>query len=320
MSSRNSDSAESTSTSSSSGGLMSAAGWDAYRIFLAVAETASLSGAGRKLKLSHATVGRHVAALEKELGAKLFIREPIGYALTAAGERLRAEVEPMATAAERAARAALAEDGEPRGTVRISVAPGIAGQWLVPHLADFHKDYPALELEFVTESWPASVRRREADIVVRLYGPGEENLVGRKIGRLGVAFYASKEYEAKHGLPSKREEWAEHTILGFAGSSSQAEFSRWSAHVTRDTPTHFRFSSQIDTVHAVLAGTGIGALTCLTGDAYPQLVRISPEKLFSTTDMWLLAHPDLKDTPPVRTVMDFIMAKAKTDRVKLTGR
>jgi DNA-binding transcriptional LysR family regulator len=295
-------------------------GWDAYRIFLAVAETQSLSGAGRKLKLSHATVGRHITALEKELGAKLFIREPVGYALTAAGERLRAEVEPMATAAERAARAAIAEDGEPRGTVRVSVAPGIAGQWLVPHLGEFHAQYPSLELEFVTESWPASVRRREADIVVRLYGPGEENLVGRKIGRLGVAFYASKDYAAKHGLPTKREEWAEHMILGFAGSASQAEFSRWSAHVTRDAPTHFRFSSQIDTVHAVLAGAGIAALTCLTGDAYPQLMRISPDKIFSTTDMWLLAHPDLKDTPPVRAVMDFIMAKAKTDRAKLTGR
>ncbi|HEX7776170.1 MAG TPA: LysR family transcriptional regulator, partial [Parvibaculum sp.] len=82
---------------SETGANIGGAGWDAFRIFLAVAETQSLSAAGRKLGLSHATVGRHVAALEKQLGAKLFIREPVGYALTAAGERLRAEVEPMAT-------------------------------------------------------------------------------------------------------------------------------------------------------------------------------------------------------------------------------
>jgi DNA-binding transcriptional LysR family regulator len=295
-------------------------GWDAYRIFLAVAETQSLSAAGRKLGLSHATVGRHVAALEKELGAKLFVREPVGYALTAAGERLKTEVEPMATAAERAVSAAIADDGEPRGTVRISTAAGIAGHWIVPHLPAFHEQYPGLELEFVTESWPASVRRREADIVIRLYGPGEENLVGRKIGRLGVAFYASKDYAAKHGLPARREEWADHTILGFAGSGAQQEFARWSAHVTRNAPAPLRFSSQTDTVHAVLAGVGVAALTCLTGDSYRELVRISPEKLFSATDMWLLAHPDLKDTPPIRVVMDFIAAKAKIDRARLTGR
>jgi DNA-binding transcriptional LysR family regulator len=295
-------------------------GWDAYRIFLAVAETQSLSGAGRKLKLSHATVGRHVAALEKELGAKLFVREPQGYALTAAGERLRAEVEPMAIAAERALRAATADDGEPRGTVRVSTAPGIAGHWLVPHLPAFREQYPGIELEFVTESWPASVRRREADIVVRLYGPGEENLVGRKVGRLGVAFYASKAYAAKRGLPTKREEWADHVILGFAGSAANQELARWSQHVTRGAPTHLRFSSQIDTAIAVRAGVGISALTCLTGDAYPELVRISPEKLYSATDIWLLTHPDLKDTPPVRAAMDFIAAKAKSDRARLAGR
>ncbi len=297
-----------------------AAGWDAYRIFLAVAETQSLSGAGRKLKLSHATVGRHIAALEKQVGAKLFVREPTGYALTAAGERLHTEVEPMAIAAERALRAATADDGEPRGTVRVSTAPGITAHWLVPHLPGFNTQYPGIEIDFVTEAWPASVRRREADIVIRLYGPGEENLVGRKIGRLGVAFYASKDYAAKHGLPAKREEWADHTILGFAGSSANQELARWSAHVTRNAPTHLRFSSQIDTAYAVLAGVGISALTCLTGDAYSQLVRISPEKLYSATDIWLLTHPDLKDTPPVRAAMDFIAARAKADRARLAGR
>ncbi len=296
------------------------AGWDAYRIFLAVAEAQSLSAAGRRLSLSHATVGRHVAALEKALGTKLFIREPAGYALTAAGERLKAEVEPMAMAAERAIRAATADDGEPRGTVRVSTAPGITAHWLMPHLPGFHEQYPGIELDFVTESWPASVRRREADIVIRLYGPGEENLVGRKIGRLGVAFYASKSYAAEHGLPTKREEWAEHSILGFAGSSANQELARWSAHVTRNAATHLRFSSQIDTAYAVLAGVGISALTCLTGDAYPQLLRISPEKLYSATDIWLLTHPDLKDTPPVRAAMDFIAARAKADRARLAGR
>jgi DNA-binding transcriptional LysR family regulator len=90
--------------------------------------------------------------------------------------------------------------------------------------------------------------------------------------------------------------------------------------VTRGAPTHLRFSSQIDTAIAVRAGVGISALTCLTGDAYPELVRISPEKLYSATDIWLLTHPDLKDTPPVRAAMDFIAAKAKSDRARLAGR
>jgi DNA-binding transcriptional LysR family regulator len=43
------------------------------------------------------------------------------------------------------------------------------------------------------------VRRREADLVIRITQPGDENLVGRKIGRLGVGFYAERSYAAKHG-------------------------------------------------------------------------------------------------------------------------
>ena len=56
------------------------------------------------------------------------------------------------------------------------------------------------------------------------------------------------------------------------------------------------------------------------GDAHDDLVRVSPDKLFSATDVWLLAHPDLINTPAVRAVLDFISEAAKTDRDMLLGR
>ena len=50
--------------------------WDLYRSFLAVMTTGSLSGAARALSLAQPTVGRHVEALERALGAPLFTRSP----------------------------------------------------------------------------------------------------------------------------------------------------------------------------------------------------------------------------------------------------
>lgn len=38
--------------------------WDDLKVFLAVARTESLSGAGRQLKIDPATVGRRIARLE----------------------------------------------------------------------------------------------------------------------------------------------------------------------------------------------------------------------------------------------------------------
>ncbi|MBX3446468.1 MAG: LysR family transcriptional regulator [Parvibaculaceae bacterium] len=294
--------------------------WDAYRIFLAVVDTQSLSGAGRRLKLSHATVGRHIATLEKRLGAKLFVREPTGYALTGAGERLRAEVEPMALAAERALHAALSADGEAQGLVRVAIPHSLASYWFMPYLGEFEERHPGIEIEIVNEVTQVSVKRRDADIVIRPYGPGRENVVGRKIGRIGVGFYASQSYAEQFGLPSKREEWKDHRIVGFGGRAAEVELADWLAHVTQGARVVLRCFSDADLLQAVRAGVGISTLVCIVAEAYPDLVRIAPQKLANGTEMWLLAHPDLRDTAPVRAVIDFLSEKAKADRDRLAGR
>ena len=301
-------------------GMNNDASWDAYRIFLAVAETQSLSAAGRRLRLSHATVGRHISALETQLGTKLFVREQTGYALTGAGERLRAEVEPMALAAEHALHAANSADGEAQGLVRVAMPHSLACYWFMPYLGELAERHPGVEIELVNEIGHVSVKRRDADVVIRPYGPGRENVVGRKIGRIGVGFYASKAYAETHGLPSRREEWQDHRIVSFGGVAAEVELAKWLAHVTEGGKTALRCVADADLVQAVRAGIGISTLVCITGDHYDDLVRIAPHKLANGTDMWLLAHPDLRDTAPVRAVLDFIAEKAKVDRDRLSGK
>ena len=68
---------------------------------------------------------------------------------------------------------------------------------------------------------------------------------------------------------------------------------------------------------AARAGLGISALSCFVAAAYPDLVRVAPQKLVSVADLWLLAHPDLVDLPAVRAVIDFVTACAREDRVRL---
>ncbi len=50
--------------------------WDDLKVFLAVARSESLSGAGRVLKVDPATVGRRVARLEADYGTPLFGKSP----------------------------------------------------------------------------------------------------------------------------------------------------------------------------------------------------------------------------------------------------
>jgi DNA-binding transcriptional LysR family regulator len=90
--------------------------------------------------------------------------------------------------------------------------------------------------------------------------------------------------------------------------------------VTQGARIALRCFSDADVVQAVRAGVGISTLVCLTGEHYPDLIRIAPQKLANGTEMWLLAHPDLRDTAPVRAVIDFLGEKAKIDRDRLAGR
>ena len=63
------------------------------RIFLAVAEQGSFTAAAKALFVSHSTTSRAVAALERELGTPLFLRQGRSVSLTKAGETLRPEAE-----------------------------------------------------------------------------------------------------------------------------------------------------------------------------------------------------------------------------------
>ena len=293
--------------------------WNLCKIFVAVADAGNLVGAARQLRSSHPTIGRKIAALEKQLGTKLLVREPKGLSLTTQGRRFYEHVQTMAVAAASAEAAASARDANVRGIVKLSIGPTLAALWLMPRVTAFLQDHPNIELELITHPFPVSVRRREADIVLRVFKSGDENLIGRKIARIGIGFYASRDYAARRSLPERRDDWKHHSLIGFADRSSNAELRRWSDNIARNASIAMRCSSQADMLAATRAGIGICAMSCFVGNAYPDLVRVAPKKLSRLSDMWLLAHPDLVSVPAVRAVMDFITLCARADRMMLRG-
>src|SRR6476620_2640039 len=109
--------------------------WDDVRIFLAVAETGSVSGAARQLRLGQPTVSRRLAEMEQAIGARLFARGINGATLTSAGERLLAPAKNMAEWAGEVARAVAAEDAEPQGVVRITALPYVCFDFVAPFAA-----------------------------------------------------------------------------------------------------------------------------------------------------------------------------------------
>src|SRR5260370_29804528 len=93
--------------------------WDDLRYFLAVARTGTLSAAAKQLGTEHATVARHIQALEDELNSRLFHKSHSGYGLTVTGERLLTGAEAI-DSAYCCAKATVSSEGQTiSGLVRI---------------------------------------------------------------------------------------------------------------------------------------------------------------------------------------------------------
>ena len=290
--------------------------WDLLRTFSTIAREASLTRAAVALKVSAQTVSRHLAELEEVTGIRLIARSLNGYSLTPAGERLHRQLDLMRAEAIRIESIIAEIRDKPVGTVRLSITEVLSGPWLIGAVAEFSRLYPEIILEIRVDGWPASVRRGEVDIVLRLFGPGNENLVGRKVGRIGAAIYGAKSYTRIYGVPKTREEWESFHSIGLVGDNPLMD---WFDNVSRHSRRVLQCSSHADLMAATRAGLGFAPMMCISGDTDKTLVRVLPEKLHRTTDIWLLSHPDLSEAPQIRAVLNFIIGKAKADQARLLG-
>src|SRR5690606_5110814 len=106
--------------------------WDEVQLFLAVAESRSLTAAARRLRITQPTARRRLAQLESVLGERLFVRSVEGVTPTPFAERMLEPARRMAEWAGEVDRAAARAESSPRGAVRITAPPGVAFEVLAP--------------------------------------------------------------------------------------------------------------------------------------------------------------------------------------------
>ena len=150
--------------------------WDEVKLFLAVAEEGSVSGAARKLRMAQPTLSRRLATLERGVGESLFRRSAAGAALTTAGERLLAPARRMAEWAGEVGRAAEPTGHGPQGLVRITAPPMVAHDFLAPFAGWLARHHPGLRLEVLATMQYLDLARGEADLALRVRPPSTPDL------------------------------------------------------------------------------------------------------------------------------------------------
>ena len=175
--------------------------WDDAKLFLAIAETGSLSGAARQLKLGQPTVTRRLSLLEYTVGSSLFRRSVEGATLTSAGERLLGPAKKMAEWAGELHRAAEAADGTPKGLVRVTSSPFICFDFLAPFAGAVLEKFPGLRLEVLSSIQYLDLARGEAELAIRSKRPTNTDLVAVHSMEVESAVFVSKALKAR--LPRK---------------------------------------------------------------------------------------------------------------------
>ena len=193
------------------------------------------------------------------------------------------------------------------GAIRITTADTLMHGLLMPYVAEFRALNPAIHMEIVINNTFLSLTRREADVAVRPSNIVPENLVGRRVGRLRSAIYASKSYLKRN--PKK--EWAAHDWVAPDEVLAHLAQAKW----MRENIPEGRIAVRVDTllgmVAAVRSGMGLGLLLCFLADDERELVHLAEPANELDTDLWVLSHPALKGVARIKALTDFLNDKLR---------
>jgi len=296
--------------------------WDDARIFLAVAESGTLTRAARRLGLSQPTVGRRLAALEDDLRTRLFDRTGQRLLLTRDGEAVLEPARRMALEAVSMERRAAGRDAALSGTLRLSLTEGLGANWLPERLLAFRRRHPGIVVELALDNNALNLSRREADVALRLVSPAgrgtpaQDSLLIRRLGRLTLGLYASAAYLAERGAPASLDDLGAHDVVT-ADAAMALPHLAWFADAARRGRTALRTDSLPAHLAAARAGWGIALLAKPLGDAAPELHRVLPQAPTPQLDINLVWHADLKGVARVRALLDFMAELMKRERAAL---
>jgi DNA-binding transcriptional LysR family regulator len=284
--------------------------WDEIRTAYQVARMGTVSGAAEVLGVHHATVIRHIDALEARLGAKLFQRHARGYTPTEAGQDLltvAAQSDDQFTQlAGRIKGRGDAVTGELIVTTLDSLAP-----LLVPSIAVFMRQHPDLRVRLMSDQRLFRLEYGEAHVAIRAgQVPDQPDNVVQPLFAQTVRLMAAPSYVDRFG-PLEPDTLARHRFVGGTEDTARAPYYRWLAETVPAEAINFRVSSMRAAKMAVLAGIGIGFIPDWDREDTEHLIEMLPPLEEWAPKIWLVTHMDLHRTAKVQTFVRFLKDQVK---------
>jgi DNA-binding transcriptional LysR family regulator len=183
-------------------------------VFAAVVEGGSFSAAGRRLGLTPSAVSRTIDRIEARLGVRLLLRSTRVLTLTTEGQAYLGAARRILADLDDAERQ-IADQGAPRGRLRVSAAISHGRLRVVPLLGEFVDLYPHILVDISLSDTVVDVAGGQADVAIRFGTLADSPLTARRLGESGRTIVASPDYLARRGTPQVPEDLHGHNCLNF---------------------------------------------------------------------------------------------------------
>lgn len=293
--------------------------WDELRSFLAIARHGNLSAAARALKVTQTTMGRRLDSLHTHAGARLLQKTPKGFILTAAGERVLANVERMEAEAFSVERAISGDDASISGEVRVTTVETFGARILTPLFKDLVDQHPALKIELITDTRALSLSRREADIALRLAPFEQHEVVVKRVGDMAFGIFASRSYIETCGRPDFDAGAPGHRVIALQHDLALLAEAKIFSERTHAARIVMRSNSRDAQLEAVRAGMGLVMLPCYLCHSYDDLVELGQPADRPIRGIWLGVHQDTRHVPKLRLTIAHLTDGLKHMSGRLLG-
>lgn len=272
-------------------------------LLLAVIRGRTLAGAAERLKLDSSTVFRSIKRIEQDLGERLFERSRQGYLATELALKLAIHAERIESQLQEAREAAYSNVDEPSGVLRITTTDTILHGLLLPVLGRFAIAYPRIDLELITANTLADLSRRDADVAIRATRKPPEHLVGTNLGTISAAVCAGRGFLQRTQKPVKLDE-ADWVTLD--ESLADHPSLKWLRQHYPKVAARYRCNSVLSVTGCVMQGLGVGVVPMFLVRGNPELEVVEGPLKELDTDLWVLAHPDIRHLQRVKLLFDFL--------------
>ncbi len=286
---------------------------NALRVFEVACRTRSYAEAGAELGITHGAVSRQIAALEAQLGQRLFVRTGRRMMPTPAARVFAAEV---SLSFDRIIAAAESCGYPPeRSVLRVNAPTTFAMRWLIPRLEQFHAGQSGVEVAVTTATTLRDELRGGFDVAIRR-GVAEQAMWPQYralhfLDEADTLIISPTLYEQ---IPLRQlADIANHVLLG--SETRPGDWADWlecAGLPHKAEQRHRLFDHFFVTLQAVADGFGIGVgpLPVLQTDIEAgRLITPFPTISVPRTGYLALVPFDANKTSPLTTFIDWLVAE-----------